>query len=225
MDTTTQKAAELSLFQIKCRFRGVVRFEGRFGSMRLCVEAAVSARANLTGANLTGANLTGADLAGANLTGANLVRADFTGADLAKSNLRSADLWCANLQGANLQGANLRGANLWGVNLTSADLTGVNLAKANLTGADLDGAKVLLGRSEESLLVGTRPLLQMGPLGSRSEMLTIIRTEAGLMAQTGCFGFAPLADFDSAVTATHGDTHHGRAYRSAIALARVQMED
>jgi hypothetical protein len=77
----------------------------------------------------------------------------------------------------------------------------------------------------ETALIGARPLLQMGPLGSRSATLTIMRTGAGLMAQTGCFGPAPLADFESAVTTTHGETQNGRAYRSAIALARVQMED
>jgi len=215
MDATTQKAAELSLFQIKCWFSGAVRFEGHFASLRLCVEAAVSARANLTRANLTGANLTDANLTGAYLTDANLTGAYLTGANLTD----------AHLTRANLTDAHLADAYLAGANLTGAYLAGAYLAGANLTGAYLTGAKVRMKDDNETALIGARPLLQMGPLGSRSATLTIMRTEAGLMAQTGCFGPAPLADFESAVTATHGDTQHGRAYRAAIALARVQMED
>jgi hypothetical protein len=230
MDTTTQKAAELPLFKIKCRFSGVVRFEGRFGSMRLCVEAAVSARANLAradlaGADLTDANLARADLAGADLTDANLARANLAGANLTDANLARANLAGANLTDANLARANLARADLAGANLARADLAGANLARANLAGANLAGAKVRVKNGNETALIGARPLLQMGPLGSRSAMLTIMRTEAGMLAQTGCFGPAPLADFEAAVITTHGETQNGRAYRSAIALARVQMED
>jgi hypothetical protein len=162
-------AAELPLSQIMCRFSGAVRFEGRFGSLRLCVEAAVSARANLTGAYLAGAYLAGADLTGANLAGA-------------------------------------------------------NLAGAYLTGANLAGAKVRMRDGNETALTGAHSLLQIAPIGSRASTLTIMQTEAGLLAQTGCFGPAPLADFEAAVTTSHGDTLHGRAYRAAVALARVQME-
>ena len=56
--------------QIKSRFNGSVLFEGKFGSLKLCVEAAVEARADLAGADLAGANLARANLAGANLAGA-----------------------------------------------------------------------------------------------------------------------------------------------------------
>ena len=62
-------------FEIKHRFNGAVLFSLETESLKLCVEAAVKARANLTRANLTGADLTGANLTGAvgaNLTGANL---------------------------------------------------------------------------------------------------------------------------------------------------------
>ena len=95
-------------------------------TIKITLEAAVKAGANLTGAYLSGANLRLAnlrlaDLSGANLTGANLTGADLTGADLAGADLR----W-ANLTGANLKLANLR----------LADLTGTNLRLTNLTGAD-----------------------------------------------------------------------------------------
>lgn len=49
------------MYQIKSRFSGKILFETECTSFKVCVEAAISARADLTRANLTGANLTGAD--------------------------------------------------------------------------------------------------------------------------------------------------------------------
>ena len=67
----------MAILQIKCRFSGVVRFEGEFGLMKLCAEAAVNSGADLLGANLLGANLSRADLSRADLS-----RADLLGANL-----------------------------------------------------------------------------------------------------------------------------------------------
>ncbi len=67
-------------FQIKCRFSAKVLFEGDYPTLKVCVEAAVNAGANLAGADLAGADLARADLAGANLAGANLADADLAGA-------------------------------------------------------------------------------------------------------------------------------------------------
>jgi hypothetical protein len=79
-------------FPITSRWSGSVLFEIETDSLRLCLEAAVKAgadlaRANLVGANLVGANLAGANLAGANLAGANLMDANLVGADLARADL------------------------------------------------------------------------------------------------------------------------------------------
>src|SRR5574343_470820 len=60
------------LFEIKNRFSGEVIFKLETESLRLCVEAAIKSRADLSGANLYGANLSRADLYGANLSRANL---------------------------------------------------------------------------------------------------------------------------------------------------------
>ncbi|MFG1804620.1 pentapeptide repeat-containing protein [Micromonospora carbonacea] len=68
------------------------------------------ARANLTGADLTGANLARANLTGAILDGANLARANLAGADLTGANLLGANLLGANLDGATLFVTNLEGA-------------------------------------------------------------------------------------------------------------------
>ena len=48
-------------YQIKNRYDRKVLFEGEYGSLKLCVEAAVKIQANLMSANLRGANLGGAE--------------------------------------------------------------------------------------------------------------------------------------------------------------------
>jgi len=92
-------------FEIKHRYSGAVLFALECGSLRVCVEAAVKAGANLADADLADADLAGADLAGADLADANLADADLAGADLAGANLADADLAGADLAGANFAGA------------------------------------------------------------------------------------------------------------------------
>jgi hypothetical protein len=108
-------------FEVKNRFSGAIIFSLECESFKICVQAAVKSRANLSGANLSRANLSGANLSRANLSRANLSRANLSGADLS---------------GADLYGANLSGADLYGANLSRA-----NLSRANLYGANLYGAK------------------------------------------------------------------------------------
>ena len=64
-------------FEIKNRFDLSVIFSLETENFKICVEAAVSSRANLYGADLSGA-----DLSGANLYEANLYEADLSGANL-----------------------------------------------------------------------------------------------------------------------------------------------
>jgi hypothetical protein len=119
-------------FEIKSWFNGKVLFSLECASMKLCVEAAVRARAVLTGADLTDADLTDADLTDAVLTDAVLTRAVLTDAVLTRAVLTDADLTRADLTDADLTDAVLTGADLTGADLTDAVLTG-----AVLTGADL----------------------------------------------------------------------------------------
>jgi hypothetical protein len=132
-------------YQIKSRFKGAVLFEGEFGSLKLCVTAAVEASANLRGADLSGAYLRGADLRcaclrDADLSGACLRDADLSGADLSGADLSGADLRCACLRDADLSGADLSGADLSGAYLRGACLRDADLSGADLSGADLSGA-------------------------------------------------------------------------------------
>ncbi len=60
------------LCEIKHRWTGAVLFAKECASLKVCVEAAVEARANLSAADLRGADLNAANLSGADLRGADL---------------------------------------------------------------------------------------------------------------------------------------------------------
>ena len=109
--------------------------------------------------------------------------------------------------GADLRGADLRSAYLRGADLRGADLGGADLRSADLRSADLGGAK----------LIGDRPILQIGPIGSRSDYLIAFVTDQGVLVRAGCF-FGSLDEFSSAVDKTHGDSVHGIEYATAIAM-------
>ena len=186
-------------------------------AMRAALEAAAASGANLGGAKLYGADLRGAKLYGANLRGAyldgvylggaNLRGACLGGAYLDRADLREADLRGADLRGANLGGAYLGGACLDGANLDGADLRGANLRWAYLDGARLDDKK----------LIGKRPILMIGPIGSRSDYFLAYLTDAGVYLQTGCF-FGSVEKFSEKCIEAHGDNEHAQEYAAALEL-------
>jgi hypothetical protein len=71
--------------EIKSWLNGDVLFALETESIKVCLEAAVKSRADLSGANLSRADLSGANLSGANLSGANLSRANLSGANLSRA--------------------------------------------------------------------------------------------------------------------------------------------
>ncbi|MCB9902378.1 MAG: pentapeptide repeat-containing protein [Planctomycetes bacterium] len=200
-------------FEIKSRFTGAVLFSLETESLKICVEAAVKARAYLGGADLSGANLRGADLSDA----------DLSDADLRGANLSDADLSGAYLGGANLSGADLSGANLRGADLSDADLGGAYLSDADLRGADLSGANLRGADGQKLTLVGCRPHLALGPLGSRNDTLQAYLTDAGVYVRAGCF-WDTLDKFRAAVSETHGGGGHAQEYHAAIALIETHAQ-
>ena len=89
-------------------------------------------------------------------------------------------------------------------------LEAASLAGANLDGANLDGAN----------LVGNRPILQIGPIGSRCAYLVSYITDAGIKVRAGCF-FGSIEEFEAACAKTHGDNDHGKEYAAAVAMIRA----
>lgn len=210
-------------FEIKSRFSGAVLFTAETDSLKLAVELGVKARANLADAYFAGAYLARANLADAYLAGAYLARAYLAGAYLAGADLAGAYLAGAYLAGADLAAANLARANLAAANLAGANLARANLAGANLAGACLAGAYLADADGQKLTLIGDRPVLVLGPLGSRCAYLTTFLADAGVYVRAGCF-WNTLDAFKAAVTATHGDNNYGLEYRAAIALIEAHAE-
>ena len=123
----------------------------------------------------------------------------------------------AALEQATGRDADLRGANLRGADLRDADLADANLRDANLRGADLTGANLADANDKKLTLIGNRPYISIGPIGSRNDALQAFITDAGAYVRAGCF-FGSLDEFRSAVDIEHGDNRHGREYAAAIAL-------
>ena len=94
-----------------------------------------------------------------------------------------------------------------GANLSSANLSDANLSDANLSGAKVKGL----------LLIGERPSLAIGPIGSVSRTVFAWLTEAGLRIQAGCF-FGSRDEFTAQLAETHGDNEHADEYRAALVL-------
>jgi len=101
------------------------------------------------------------------------------------------------------------GANLYGADLRGADLCGADLRGANLRGA--------------GKLIGDRPIIQISPIGSRSDFLTAYITDNGIFLKTGCF-FGTVENFKSAIKNTHGDNIHAEEYTAALTLIETHVK-
>ena len=135
----------------------------------------------------------------------------------------------ANLRGADLRGADLYGADLYGANLCGADLCGADLYGADLCGADLYGAKVGKGGGEATL-VGSRPVVQIGPIGSRNDWLLVFWCgDAGVRISTGCQRQITESYFLERLAEAHGEGDqaniHAQHYIEALAFAKRLLKD
>ena len=177
----------MPLLSIKHKFTGSLIFELECNSMRLCVESAISNDSDLCGADFRNSNLSG-------------------------TNLRSADFRVADLRDSNLRGTNLRAVDLRGAQLRGADLYGADLSRANLCDASLYGAHLRILK-----LIGDRPILQIGPIGSRADYLLAYFTNRGVLIRIGDF----LGSLDIFIDKEiHGRDHskYAQEYRAAIIL-------
>lgn len=100
---------------------------------------------------------------------------------------------------------------------------GANLRGAYLGGAYLGGAYLEGAYLEDKKLVGERPILCIGPIGSRSAYLAAYLTDKGTMIKAGCF-LGTLDEFHEKVSITHNNNKHAKEYEVAIAMIRVHAE-
>ena len=116
--------------EIKHRTTGRVLFSCDAESIKIAVEMAIKASADLSWADLRRANLSSADLSSANLRSANFRLANLSSAELRSADLRWADLSSADLRWANLHSANLSSADL--------DFTNIPMWCGTLKGVKVD---------------------------------------------------------------------------------------
>lgn len=111
-----------------------------------------------------------------------------------------------------------------GANLRDAYLRG-----ADLRGAYLDGAKVGAG-DDEAALAGSRPIVQIGPIGSRNDWLVVFWCgDADVRISTGCQRQITEAYFLERLAEAHGEGEqaniHAQHYIEALAFAKRLLKD
>ena len=91
--------------------------------------------------------------------------------------------------------------------------------KADLGGAYLGGAN--LGGAY-TVLVCDRPYFSIGPIGSRSDNLTLWITEKGSLLKTGCFGPGTFESFRENLERDHSaESTHRKEYEAALLMCEA----
>jgi hypothetical protein len=124
-----------------------------------------------------------------------------------------------SFRGTDLADADFRGSDLGGSYLGGVDFRGTFLRDTYL-----EGAKISLPNGSESLLVGERPIIRVGLVGSRADELLAFITEGGVFLRTGCFWGSP-EEFREKCAETHGTIGaHAEEYAAAIALIELHAK-
>ena len=80
------------------------------------------------------------------------------------------------------------------------------------------------GVSGDAWVLKKTHLFQVGALGSRNRFTTFFRTKnKEIFVTCGCFE-GNIDKFEKAVEETHGGTKHEQTYKTAIALAKLQID-
>jgi hypothetical protein len=82
--------------------------------------------------------------------------------------------------------------------------------------ARLEGAKIA-----NSTLSGAKPIIQVGPIGSRGATLVVYSTSDGLRFDAGCQRQITEQAFLERLRATHGDNQHAKEYLAALDFAKA----
>ena len=103
------------------------------------------------------------------------------------------------------------------------------LGGAYLCDADLTGAQVGKG-GDEATLVGSRPVVQIGPIGSRNDWLLVFWCgDAGVRISAGCQKQISEAHFLKRLAYRHGEGDqaniHAQHYIEALAFAKRLLKD
>lgn len=77
---------------------------------------------------------------------------------------------------------------------------------------------------DNAQVFGSTHYIQMGPIGSRDDVITFMRTkDLKIAVKTGCF-FGTIEEFEEKVKETHGNSHHAKEYLLAAEIARSRID-
>ena len=66
--------------------------------------------------------------------------------------------------------------------------------------------------------------IQIGPIGSRDDTITFMRTkDTEIAVKIGCF-FGTIDEFEEKVKETHGNNHHANEYLLAAEIAKSRID-
>ena len=110
-----------------------------------------------------------------------------------------------------------------------ANLCDAGLRDADLRDANLAGTKVG-GGGDEATLVGSRPVVQIGPIGSRNDWFLVFWCgDAGVRISTGCQNQITEGRFLERLAYAHGEGEqaniHAQHYIEALAFAKRLLKD
>lgn len=93
--------------------------------------------------------------------------------------------------------------------------------------AEVWGSAWIYGRAEvcgNAKISKANDILCIIPIGSRNDITTFLKTkDNNICVKCGCF-IGTIDDFLEAVSETHKDNKHAKAYRLACELAKIQIE-
>lgn len=99
------------------------------------------------------------------------------------------------------------------------------LGDADLADANLAGAKVGFG-SDQACLVGTRPIVQLGPIGPRNAWLIVFWcADAGVRISNGVRQQITEQKFIELLSDTHITDFHSQHYLEALSFAKRILKD
>lgn len=110
-------------YHLVCWHTDRILFEGRFESMRECVEQAVKEGVNLDGVDMTGQNLACANLDDAQMCGARFFGANLNGANLSEGVFDNADFTGADFSYACFAVSSLMDVDFTGASFSVTDVT------------------------------------------------------------------------------------------------------
>ena len=77
---------------------------------------------------------------------------------------------------------------------------------------------------DNAWVFGNTHYIQMGPIGSRDDTITFMRTkDAEIAVKIGCF-FGTIDEFEEKVKETHGNNHHAKEYLLAAEIAKSRID-